>query len=785
MSSQTPISPKGPVSNSAEKKAQLRQAALEYHEFPTPGKIAVSSTKQMVNQHDLALAYSPGVAAPCEEIVKDPNNAFKYTSRGNLVAVITNGTAVLGLGDIGPLAAKPVMEGKGVLFKKFAGIDVFDLEINEKHDLDKLVDIIASLEPTFGGINLEDIKAPDCFYVERKLRERMKIPVFHDDQHGTAIVVGAAILNGLKVVGKDPKKVKLVTSGAGAAALACLGLLVKLGIPRENIWVTDLAGVVYEGRVELMDADKAVFMQKTSARTLREAIVDADIFLGLSAGGVLKADMVKSMAAKPLVFALANPTPEILPEEVHAVRDDAIMATGRTDYPNQVNNVLCFPYIFRGALDAGASTITVEMEIAAVHAIADLAQAEQSEVVAMAYAGEQLAFGPEYLIPKPFDPRLMMKIAPAVAQAAADSGVALRPITDMDAYRERLQSFVYASGTTMKPIFTAAKKALKKRVAYAEGEDERVLRAAQIVVDERLALPTLIGRPTVIAERVEKFGLRLKEGVDYNVVNVEQDHRYRDFWQTYHRMTERKGVTAQVAKIEMRRRLTLIGSMLLHKGDVDGLICGTWGTTALHLQYIDQVIGKRAASGADAALDVPIYACMNGLMLPGRQVFLVDTHVNYDPSARELAKITIMAAEEMRRFGFKPKAALLSHSNFGSSNEPSALKMRETLALLQRLAPWLEVDGEMHGDVALDGAARKALMPNSALQGDANLLVLPNIDAANIAYNLLKTAAGGNIAIGPVLLGAAKPVHVLTASTTVRRIVNMTALTVADANATR
>jgi malate dehydrogenase (oxaloacetate-decarboxylating)(NADP+) len=785
MPNQTPISPKAPVSSSAEKKAQLRQAALEYHEFPTPGKIAISATKQLVNQHDLALAYSPGVAAPCEEIVKDPNNAFKYTSRGNLVAVITNGTAVLGLGDIGPLAAKPVMEGKGVLFKKFAGIDVFDIEINEKHDLDKLIDIIASMEPTFGGINLEDIKAPDCFYVERKLRERMKIPVFHDDQHGTAIVVGAAILNGLKVVGKDPKKVKLVTSGAGAAALACLGLLVKLGIQRENIWVTDLAGLVYEGRVELMDADKAVFAQPTSARTLRDAIVDADIFLGLSAGGVLKADMVKTMAAKPLVFALANPTPEILPEEVHAVRDDAIMATGRTDYPNQVNNVLCFPYIFRGALDAGASTITLEMEIAAVHAIADLAQAEQSEVVAAAYSGEQLAFGPEYLIPKPFDPRLMMKIAPAVAKAAADSGVALRPIADMDAYREKLQSFVYASGTTMKPIFTAAKKALKKRVAYAEGEDERVLRAAQIVVDERLALPTLIGRPSVIAERVEKFGLRLKEGVDYNVVNVELDHRYRDFWQTYHRMTERKGITAQVAKIEMRRRLTLIGAMLLHKGDVDGMICGTWGTTALHLQYIDQVIGKRTSIGMDASLDVPIYACMNGLMLPGRQIFIVDTHVNYDPTARELAKITVMAAEEMRRFGFKPKAALLSHSSFGSSNEPSALKMRQTLALLQQQAPWLEVDGEMHGDVALDGAARTVLMPNSSLHGDANLLVMPNIDAANIAYNLLKTAAGGNIAIGPVLLGAAKPVHVLTASTTVRRIVNMTALTVADANAVR
>ena len=768
-----------------EKKAQLRQAALEYHQFPTPGKISVTATKQLINQHDLALAYSPGVASPCEEIVKDPNNAFKYTSRGNLVAVITNGTAVLGLGDIGPLAAKPVMEGKGVLFKKFAGIDVFDIEINEKHDLDKLVDIIASLEPTFGGINLEDIKAPDCFYVERKLRERMKIPVFHDDQHGTAIVVGAALLNGLKVVDKNPKEIKLVTSGAGAAALACLGLLVKLGIPRENIFVTDLAGVVYEGRTELMDDDKAFFAQKTDARTLRDIIAGADVFLGLSAGGVLKQDMVQSMAAKPLIFALANPTPEILPEEVKAVRDDAIMATGRSDFHNQVNNVLCFPYIFRGALDAGASTITIEMEIAAVHAIAELAQAEQSDVVAAAYAGEQLAFGPEYLIPKPFDPRLMMKIAPAVAQAAADSGVALRPIADMDAYREQLQSFVYASGTTMRPIFAMAKNALKKRVAFAEGEDERVLRATQIVVDEGLAMPTLIGRPAVIAERIAKFGLRLREGQHYAVVNVEHDHRYRDFWQTYHRMAERKGVTVPVAKIEMRRRLTLIGAMLLHKGDVDGLICGTWGTTALHLNYIDQVIGKRHSAPVGSSQDVSIYACMNGLMLPGRQVFVVDTHVNYDPTARELARITIMAAEEMLRFGIAPKAALLSHSNFGSSNEPSAIKMRETLRILQQDAPWLEVDGEMHGDIALDGHAREALMPNSPLQGDANLLVMPNIDAANIAYNLLKTAAGGNIAIGPVLLGAAKPVHVLTASTTVRRIVNMTALTVADANATR
>jgi len=766
-----------PPAPSNDKRALLRQAALEYHEHPTPGKIAIHATKQLINQHDLALAYSPGVAAPCEEIVKDPANAFRYTSRGNLVAVITNGTAVLGLGDIGPLAAKPVMEGKGVLFKKFAGIDVFDIEINEKHDLDKLVDVIAALEPTFGGINLEDIKAPDCFYVERKLRERLNIPVFHDDQHGTAIVVGAAVINGLKVVGKKLDEVKLVTSGAGAAALACLQLLVKLGLPRENIFATDIAGVVYEGRTELMDEDKAQFAQKTSARTLSEVIEGADVFLGLSAGGVLKPEMVKKMAAQPLIFALANPNPEIAPEDAKAARPDAILATGRTDYPNQVNNVLCFPYIFRGALDSGATTITVEMEIAAVHAIAELAQAEQSEVVAAAYAGQQLAFGAEYLIPKPFDPRLMMKIAPAVAQAAADSGVAQRPIQDMDAYREKLQSFVYASGTTMKPIIAAARVAPRKRVAYCEGEEERVLRAAQIVVDERIARPTLIGRPAIIAQRIEKFGLRLREGIDYDVVNVEQDTRYRDFWQTYHRMAERKGVTVQMAKIEMRRRLTLIGAMLLHKGEVDGMICGTWGLTQLHLHYIDQVIGRRPGCNT--------YACMNGLLLPGRQVFLVDTHVNYDPTADQLAEITIMAAEEMMRFGLKPKAALLSHSNFGSSNQPSAVKMRQVLDLLRVQAPWLEVDGEMHGDVALDGAARTKLMPHSTLAGDANLLVLPNIDAANISYNLLKTTAGGNIAIGPVLLGAAQPVHILTASTTVRRIVNMTALTVAEANVSR
>jgi len=764
------------MSNTEQQRADLRQAALEYHEFPTPGKLAISATKQLVNQRDLALAYSPGVAAACEEIVADPANAFRYTSRGNLVAVITNGTAVLGLGNIGPLAAKPVMEGKAVLFKKFAGIDVFDLEVAE-NDLDKLIDMIAALEPTFGGINLEDIKAPDCFYVERALRKRMKIPVFHDDQHGTAIVVGAAVLNALKVTGKDIRRVKLVTSGAGAAALACLGLLVKLGLPRENIWVTDLAGVVYEGRVELMDEDKVVFAQKTELRTLAEVIRGADILLGLSAGGVVKPEMVASMAPQPVVLALANPTPEITPEAVKSVRSDAIIATGRTDYPNQVNNVLCFPYIFRGALDSGATTITVEMEIAAVHAIAELAQAEQNEVVAAAYSGAALSFGPEYLIPKPFDPRLMMKIAPAVAKAAADSGVALRPVPDLDAYRAKLQTFVYASGTTMKPIFSVAKRATRKNVAFAEGEDRRVLRAVQAVVDEGLARPWLVGRASVITARIDKLGLRLRQGSDYAIVNIDDDPRYRDYWQTYHRLTERKGVTEQFAKIEMRRRLTLIAAMLLYRGEVDGMICGTWGTTSQQLAHVDQIIGRRAG--------VSTYACMNVLMLPGRQLFLVDTHINYDPTAEQLAEIAVLAAEEMLRFGVQPKAALLSHSSFGSSDQPSARKMRDALALIQRDAPWLEIDGEMHGDAALDAAYRGELMPRSTLSGEANLLVLPNIDAANIAYNLLKTAAGGGIAIGPILLGAAKPVHILTPSATVRRIINMTALTVVDANAAR
>jgi malate dehydrogenase (oxaloacetate-decarboxylating)(NADP+) len=759
-----------------DKDAELRQASLEYHEFPTPGKIAISATKQLTNQRDLALAYSPGVAAACEEIVADPANAFRYTSRGNLVAVITNGTAVLGLGNIGALAAKPVMEGKAVLFKKFAGIDVFDIEINES-DPNKLADIVASLEPTFGGINLEDIKAPDCFVVERLLRERMKIPVFHDDQHGTAIVVAAAILNGLQVVGKDIKDVKLVASGAGAAALACLNLLVTLGFPRRNIWVTDLAGVVYEGRMELMDIEKVVFQQKTKLRRLAEVICDADVFLGLSAGGVLKPEMVASMAPNPLIFALANPTPEIMPEEIRKVRDDAVIATGRSDYPNQVNNVLCFPYIFRGALDCGASTISPEMEVAAVHALRELAKAEQTDLMSPAYAGAATTFGRDHLIPRPFDQRLMMHIAPAVAKAAAASGVATRPIADLDAYREKLQTFVYASGTTMKPIFAVAKRAERKRIAFAEGEEERVLRAAQVVVDEGLARPTLIGRPEVIQQRIERFGLRLQSGRDYDSVNTEHDERYRDFWQTYLELMQRRGVTQQTAKIEMRRRLTLIAAMLLRKGDVDGMLCGTWGTTAIHLQYIDQVIGRRAGAN--------VYACMNGLMLPDRQLYLVDTHVNYDPTAVQLAEITVLAAEEMRRFGITPKAALLSHSNFGSSNHPSAMKMRDALSLVRALAPDLEVDGEMHGDAALDGAYRHEVMPSSPLTGNANLLVMPNIDAANIAYNLLKTAAGGGIAIGPVLLGAAQPVHILTPSATVRRIVNMTALTVAEINATR
>ncbi|HET9023488.1 MAG TPA: NADP-dependent malic enzyme, partial [Burkholderiaceae bacterium] len=684
------------------------------------------------------------------------------------------------LGPIGPLAAKPVMEGKAVLFKKFAGIDVFDIEV-EQLDPDKLIEVIAALEPTFGGINLEDIKAPECFYVERKLRERMKIPVFHDDQHGTAIIVGAAILNGLKVVGKDLKKVKLVTSGAGAAALACLQLLVELGLPREHIWVTDIEGVVYQGRTVLMDEDKARFAQPTPARRLSEVLQDADIFLGLSAGGVLKQDMVKSMAARPLILALANPTPEIMPELVKAVRDDAVIATGRTDYPNQVNNVLCFPFIFRGALDVGATTITTAMEIAAVRAIAGLAQEEQSDVVASAYGITNLSFGPEYLIPKPFDPRLITRIAPAVALAAMASGVASRPMADMNAYRDQLQQFVYHSGTFMKPIFATAKNAVasgaKTRIVFAEGEEERVLRAVQVVIDEKIATPVLIGRPAVIAKRLERFGLRMRQDIDFALINPESDPHYRDYSETYHRLAARKGITAQYARLEMRRRLTLIGAMMIHKGDADGMICGTFGTHGQHLAYVDQVIGRRPGVGA--------YAAMNIVMLQGRQLALVDTHVNIDPSAEQIAEITIMAAEQMKHLGISPKIALLSHSNFGSSDSASALKMRRALALVRAQAPDLEIDGEMHADSAVDEGIRRSLMPFSTLKGDANLLVCPNIESANISYNLLKTTAGHNIAIGPILLGAAKPVNILTPSATVRRIVNMTALTVLEANSVR
>ena len=770
------------MDSSSEKKEELRQqlraAALEYHQFPRPGKISVTATKGLLNQRDLALAYSPGVAAPCEEIVKDPAASFKYTARGNLVAVITNGTAVLGLGNIGPLASKPVMEGKGVLFKKFAGIDVFDIEINES-DPDKLVDIIASLEPTFGGVNLEDIKAPECFYIERQLRERMKIPVFHDDQHGTAIIVGAAILNGLKVVNKDIKNCKLVVSGAGAAALACLDLIVDLGFPIENIFVTDLAGVVFKGRVELMDPDKERFAQETPLRTLSEMIPGADIFLGLSAGGVLKPEMVATMAPNPLILALANPNPEILPEDVKAVRGDAIIATGRSDYPNQVNNVLCFPYMFRGALDCGATTITREMEIAVVHAIADLAHAEQSDIVASAYGIANLSFGPEYLIPMPFDPRLLTHIAPAVAKAAQDGGVATRPIDDLAAYEESLQQFVYRSGTFMKPLFSVAKAAQAdiKRIVYAEGEDERVLRAVQVVVDERLARPILVGRPAVLEKRIEKFGLRLKLGEHVDVINPDFDPRYREYWEAYHAIGMRKGVTADLAKLEMRRRHTLIGAMMVHKGDADGLICGTYGNTLMHLYYIDQVLGKKAGSN--------VYAAMNIVITPERQLAILDTHVNENPNAEEIAEMTIMAAEELERFGIVPRAALVSHSNFGSSNSESARKMRAALALVQQRAPHLEVDGEMHGDAAIDAKLRAKVMPNSRLTADANLLVMPNMDAANISYNLLKTAAGNGIAVGPVLLGCARPVHILTPSATVRRIVNMTALCVVDAVSNR
>jgi len=754
---------------------QLKIAALEYHRFPTPGKISVVPTKGLITQRDLALAYSPGVAYACKVIEADPSQAATLTSRANLVGVITNGTAVLGLGNIGPLAGKPVMEGKGCLFKKFAGIDVFDIELNER-DPDKLVDIIAALEPTLGGINLEDIKAPECFYIEAKLRERLNIPVFHDDQHGTAIIVGAAIINGLKIVGKRIDQVKLVCSGAGASAIACLDLLVRLGLKRENAIVCDSKGVIYQGREANMEPNKARYARDTSARVLGDAMPGADIFLGLSTAGALKAELVKTMADKPLILALANPNPEILPEDAKAARPDSIIATGRSDYPNQVNNVLCFPFIFRGALDVGATRITDEMKLACVNAIAQLAEAEQSDVVAVAYDGQELAFGPEYIIPKPFDPRLIIKIAPAVAKAAMDSGVAERPITDFDAYEQQIRQFVHRSGLIMKPVFALAKQQ-PRRVIYAEGEDERVLRAVQIVVDEKVALPILIGRPEVVEMRIQKFGLRIRAGRDFEIVNPESDPRYRDVWTEYHRLMRRKGVSPDDAKVHVRQSTTLIGAMLLHRSDGDAMLCGTFGRHKDHLRHAANIIGlQRGAT---------IFAAMNALIMPNRVLFICDTYVNEDPTAEQLAEITVMAAAEVRRFGLIPKVALLSHSNFGSDDSPSSAKMSRALELIERRAPDLEVEGEMHGDAALSPEIRHRVFPDSRLQGEANLLIMPNLDAANISFNLLKMSGGEGVTIGPILLGAAKPVHIMTPTATVRRLVNMTALSVVDANAHR
>jgi malate dehydrogenase (oxaloacetate-decarboxylating)(NADP+) len=750
---------------------QLRRDALEYHRLPTFGKISVTPTKSLVNQRDLALAYSPGVAYACLAIKDDPNEAATLTSRANLVAVITNGSAVLGLGNIGALAGKPVMEGKGCLFKKFAGIDVFDIEINES-DPDKIVDIVASLEPTFGGINLEDIKAPECFYIERALRQRMKIPVFHDDQHGTAIIAAAAVLNGLMLVGKDIRNVKLACSGAGAAAIACLDQLVSLGLLTENILVTDAKGVVYEGRAEGMDPIKARYARPTSARTLGDISEGADVFLGLSAGGVLKPDMVKRMARDPLILALANPTPEIAPEDAKAVRPDAIIATGRSDYPNQVNNVLCFPFLFRGALDVGATTINEQMKSAAVRAIAELAHAEMSDVVAAAYGDQRLEFGPNYLIPTPFDPRLIERIAPAVAKAAMDSGVATRPLADLEAYRQRMARFMYQSGASMEPVFAAAKIA-RKQVAFAEGEDDRVLRAAQVIIDEGLATPVLVGRAEVIAVRIQSLGLRLKPGDNCDIVNFESDARYDEAWLEYYGLVRRSGVTQTLAKDAMRNRTTLIAATLLRRGDVDSMLCGTSGAFYDHLNYVRQVIGLREG--------VRTWGTMNMVIVGGRQLFLCDTYVNHDPTSEQLAELTLLAADEVRRFGLTPSVALLSHSSFGSANSPSAQKMRDALALIQGMASDLAVEGEMHSDAALSKRVLDRVFPDSSLAGEANLLITPNLDAGNIAYNLLRVAAGGGVTVGPILLGAAKPAHILTETATVRGILNMTALAVVDA----
>ncbi len=750
----------------------LREAALAYHRLPKPGKLEISATKPLANQRDLALAYSPGVAAACDAIAADPAEAHTLTARGNLVAVVTNGTAVLGLGSIGPLAAKPVMEGKAVLFKKFAGVDVFDIELDAKSS-EHLIETVAALEPTFGGINLEDIKAPECFEIEAALRERMNIPVFHDDQHGTAIIVGAAIYNGLRLVGKEIGEVKLVTSGAGAAALACLDLLTSLGVRQENIWVTDIAGVVYEGREELMDRWKARYAQPTHKRKLAEIIEGADVFLGLSAPGVLKPEMVKAMAERPIIMALANPVPEIMPEDAIAARDDVIMATGRSDYPNQVNNVLCFPYIFRGALDCGATAINEEMKLACLKAIANLAMKEQSDIVAKAMGGEGRSFGPDYLIPSPFDPRLVLEIAPAVARAAMDSGVAARPIEDFEAYRQNLQRFVFRSGLIMKPVFQRAKED-PKRVIYAEGEDERVLRAVQVVVDEGLARPILVGRPDVVATRVQRLGLRIRPGEDgvVELTNPQEDPRFRTYWQTYHEVMQRKGITPSAAQEIVRTRSTVIAALAVRLGDADAMICGVSGRYKRQLDHVMDVIGK-----GQGVLDC---SAISLVILPTGSFFIVDTYVTPDPTAEEIAEMTILAAKHVRRFGLQPKVALLSHSSFGSALTPSARKMREVLAMLHARCPELEVEGEMHADAALNETIRQNIFPNTKLKGSANLLVMPTLDAANISFNLIK-ALGEGLSVGPILLGTAAPAHILTPSVTARGIVNMSAVAVVDA----
>ena len=758
----------------------LRDAAREYHRNPSRGKISVNPTKPLSNQRDLSLAYSPGVAYPCLDIQADPTKAFDFTSRGNLVAVITNGTAVLGLGDIGPLAAKPVMEGKGCLFKKFAGVDVFDIELAER-DPDKLIDIIAALEPTLGGINLEDIKAPECFYIEKKLRERMKIPVFHDDQHGTAIISSSALINGLELVGKDIGQIRMAVSGAGAAAIACLDLMVNLGVNIENILVCDSKGVIHTERADALagklDESKQRYCRSTTARTLADAMNGADVFLGCSAAGVVDADMVISMGRQPIILALANPEPEIRPELAKAIRPDCIIATGRSDYPNQVNNVLCFPYIFRGALDCGATKITEEMKLACVRQIADLAKADISEEVAAAYSGKELVFGSEYLIPTPFDSRLILRIAPAVAKAAEESGVATRPIQDLEAYRQSLMRFVYQTGMFMRPVFSAAKAvpANAKRVAYAEGEDERVLRAAQLAVDEHLAHPILIGRPAVIEARILKAGLRIRVGVDVEVVNPEDDSRFRQYWETYHRLMGRRGVSQDVAKAAVRRSNTTIAALMVRLGDADAMLCGLLGRYEVHLHHVSDIIGlKKGASG---------FAALNALMLEKHILFITDAFVNEDPTAEQLASIAVMAADEVARFGLPPKVAFLSHSNYGSSDRPSARKMRTAHELFKAMAPEIESDGELQGDAALLQPLREAALLDAEtnLHGEANLLVCPNLDAANILFNVLKVTGGNGVTVGPILLGAAASAHILTPSATVRRVVNMTALAVANA----